>query len=423
MKVCVVGAGIVGCATAYQLARQGFEVMLVDSDKGPGRGTSFANGAQLSYSYVEPLASPATVLGLPSMLLSPDSPLRFRLRPDLRQWWWCLQFLSACNARQSRQGIRELLMLAQLSRATLEQWMAQEAWGFSFQQNGKLVLCPDAETLRRQAAQVRFQSELGCQQAVLNPQACVDKEPALSGYLGRFAGGVWTADECVGDPYALSLQMTQSLLRMGGQLHFETAVTGFSVRGGRIVAAQTPGGALTADVFVIANGAAAPGLAASVHVSLPIYPIKGYSITLPIHSSQKAPVVSVTDLGRKTVFAPLGGRLRVAAMAEVVGHDLSIPPSRIQKMVQAVDTLFPGACGFEETQPWAGLRPATPTAVPITRQMGPTNLYVNAGHGALGFTLAAGSAVVLGRQIMSHGPLRQPMARISGTSAGSGVPS
>lgn len=399
MKVCVVGAGIVGCATAYELARQGFEVMLVDSDKGPGRGTSFANGAQLSYSYVEPLASPATLLGLPSMLLSPDSPLRFRLRPDLRQWWWCLQFLSACNARQSRQGTRELLLLAQLSRATLAQWMAQEAWRFSFQQNGKLVLCPDADTLRRQAAQVRFQSELGCQQAVLSPQACVDREPALSGYLGRFAGGVWTADECVGDPHALSLQMTQSLLRMGGQLHFDTAVTGFSVRGGRIVAAQTPSGALTADVFVIANGAAAPRLAASVNVSLPIYPIKGYSLTLPIHSPQQAPVVSVTDLGRKTVFAPLGGRLRVAAMAEVVGHDLSIPPSRIQKMVRAVDTLFPGVCGFDETQPWAGLRPATPTAVPITRQMGPANLYVNAGHGALGFTLAAGSAVVLASQL------------------------
>jgi D-amino-acid dehydrogenase len=414
MKVCVVGAGIVGCATAYQLARQGHEVLLVDSDKGPGRGTSFANGAQLSYSYVEPLASPATLLGLPSMLLSPDSPLRFRLRLDARQWWWCLQFLSACNARQTRQGTRELLLLAQLSRATLEQWMAQEAWQFSFQQNGKLVLCPDDDTLRRQAAQVRFQSDLGCQQAVLNPKACVDKEPALSGYQGQFAGGVWTADECVGDPHALSLRMTESLLRMGGQLHFETTVTGFSVRAGRIVAAQAPGGEIPADVFVIANGAAAPGLAASVHVSLPIYPIKGYSITLPIHSPHKAPVVSVTDLGRKTVFAPLGGRLRVAAMAEVVGHDLSIPPSRIQRMVRAVDALFPGACGFEETQPWAGLRPATPTAVPITRQMGPANLYVNAGHGALGFTLAAGSAVVLGRQIM---------ARITGTRDGSGDPS
>lgn len=423
MKVCVVGAGIVGCATAYQLALQGCEVHLVDSERGPGRGTSFANGAQLSYSYVEPLASPATLLGLPSMLLSRDSPLRFRLRLDARQWWWCLKFLSACNTRQSRQGTRELLMLAQLSRATLEAWMHREAWQFSFQRNGKLVLCPDDESLRRQAAQVRFQSELGCQQTVLSPQACVDKEPALGGYLGRFSGGVWTADECVGDPHALSLQMTESLLRLGGQVRFETAVTGFSVKGGRIAAAQTPGGALDADVFVIANGAAAPKLAASVKVSLPICPIKGYSITLPIRSTEKAPSVSVTDLGRKTVFAPLGGRLRVAAMAEVVGHDLSIPRSRIQQMVKAADTLFPGACEFHETQPWAGLRPATPTAVPVIGQMGPANLYVNAGHGALGFTLAAGSAVVLGRQIMSHWPLRESMERITETSTECGAPS
>lgn len=400
MKICVVGAGIVGCATAYQLARQGHEVVLVDSEKEPGRGTSFANGAQLSYSYVEPLASPATLLGLPSMLMSRDSPLRFRLRLDAHQWGWCLKFLSACNARQSRRGTRELLMLAQLSRATLEQWMAQESWQFSFRQNGKLVLCPDADTLRRQAAQVRFQSDLGCEQAVLSAQACVDREPTLGGYLGRFAGGVWTADECVGNPHALCQQMTESLLRMGVQLHFETVVTGFSTtRGGRIASAQTPGGAIAADVFVIANGVAARQLAASVNVSLPIYPIKGYSITLPIQSPQKAPSVSVTDLGKKTVFAPLGGQLRVAAMAEVVGHDLSIPPSRIQRMVKAVDTLFPGACEFQDAHPWAGLRPATPTAVPITRQIGPANLYVNAGHGALGLTLAAGSAAVLGQLV------------------------
>jgi D-amino-acid dehydrogenase len=342
------------------------------------------------------------------MLLASDSPLRLRLRADVRQWAWCLQFLRACTARQSQQGTRDLLSLAQLSRETLDTWMAQEDWQFSFQRNGKLVLCPDVASLRRQAAQLEFQATLGCRQTVLTPEECVGKEPALSACIGGFAGGVWTADECVGDPHALSLEMTKSLLRLGGQVHFGTVVTGFSLRGGRIVAAQTPGGPFTADVFVLANGVLAPRLAASVKVSLPIYPIKGYSITLPVRESDQAPSVSVTDLGRKTVFAPLAGRLRVAAMAELVGHDLSIPPRRIQHMVDAARQMFPGACEFQDIQPWAGLRPATPTAVPIIGQCGPANLYVNVGHGALGFTLAAGSARALGRQILSAGSSAAP---------------
>ncbi|WP_050797436.1 D-amino acid dehydrogenase [Hylemonella gracilis] len=400
MKVCVIGAGIVGCATAYQLALQGWEVHLLDQAPGAGRGTSFANGAQLSYSYVEPLASPATLRGLPAMLLSSDSPLRLRLRADVHQWTWCLRFLQACTARQSRLGTRELLLLAQLSRETLDSWMDREDWRFSFQRNGKLVLCPDAESLRRQQAQLQFQSTLGCRQTLLTPQECVDREPALRTSIDQFAGGVWTADECVGDPHALSLEMTGSLQRLGGQVHFDTRVTGFIVIGDRVAAALTPGGAFAADAFVIANGVEARRLAASVRVTLPIYPIKGYSITLPVRASDKAPRVSVTDLGRKTVFAPLGGRLRVAAMAELVGHDLSIPPGRIQQMMDAARQMFPEACEFQDPQPWAGLRPATPTAVPIIGQRGPANLYINAGHGALGFTLAAGSAQVLGRQML-----------------------
>jgi D-amino-acid dehydrogenase len=402
MKVCVIGAGIVGCATAYQLALLGHEVHLLDRAPAPGRGTSFANGGQLSYSYVEPLASPATLRGLPAMLLSSDSPLRFRLRADARQWAWCLKFLKACTARQSQQGTRDLLLLAQLSRETLDAWMAREDWQFSFQRNGKLVLCPDAESLQRQAAQLQFQATLGCRQTVLTPQGCVDQEPALAHSIGQFAGGVWTPDECVGDPHALSLEMTKSLLRLGGQVHFDTAVTGFTLQGGKVRAARTPGGAFNADVLVIANGVDAPRLASSVQLALPIYPIKGYSITLPLRSPQQAPSVSVTDLGRKTVFAPLGGRLRVAARAEVVGHDLSITRAPIQQMAAAVEQLFPGLCDVRDLdtmQPWAGLRPATPTAVPVIGQRGPVNLYVNAGHGALGFTLAAGSAAVLARQI------------------------
>lgn len=408
MKVCVIGAGIIGCATAYSLARLGCDVHLLDAASEAGTGTSFANGAQLSYSFVEPLASPATLRSLPGMLLSRSSPLRFELLPDPRQWSWGLRFLMACNHRQARRGTRELLRLASLSRRVLDEWMAHENWSFSFQMNGKLVLCPDLASLARQRAQIRFQRLLGCRQEIFSARECLAQEPALQAYAGQFAGGVWTEDECVGDPYLLCARIVQSLRCMGAAIRFGTPVQSLLSAGGCIVAAVTSAGHVEADAFVIAAGCASRDLAAQAGLPLPIYPIKGYSLTLALRTGALAPRASVTDLGRKIVFAPLAGALRVAAMAEVVGSDLTIPPDRIRQMIESVVAVFPGLCDLDSAKPWAGLRPATPTSVPI---VGPTriqNLFINSGHGALGFTLAAGSAEILSRVIMADG---QPLER------------
>ena len=209
-------------------------------------------------------------------------------------------------------------------------------------------------------------------------------------------GGVWTADECLGDAHALCGELIRCAERDGATVEFDAEVESFEVTGNRVQAIRTSGGEVRgADGFVLAAGSHVPALARQLGIALPIYPIKGYSLTLPLLDPALAPEVSVTDLGQKTVFARLNGHLRVAAMAEVVGHDLSIPPDRIERMLKSVQMLFPGACDLTQRNEWAGLRPATPTSVPI---IGPTrlpNLFVNAGHGALGFTLAAGSAVRL----------------------------
>ncbi len=395
MKVCVIGAGIVGCSAAYQLARAGAEVHLVDAAPQPGQLTSFANGAQLSYSYVEPFASPSTLLGLPGMLLSAESPVRFSLKADRRQWAWLLQFLHACGRHTARRGTASLLVLAQLSRQTLQTWMNEESWAISFAQNGKLVLCPDASTLKKQQAQVELQAALGCSQQVLTPAQCLEREPALSrAATAELAGGIWTADECVADPYLLCQELVRSLRALGGHATFETSVRSFVREGERFVAAQTSRGDVVADKFVLAAGPSAAALAEGFGVTLPIYPIKGYSITVPFKGRVR-PAVSVTDLGRKTVLAPLGERLRVAAMAEVGGYDMGIPAARVQAMVHSVESLYPGLCDLRDPQPWSGLRPATPTAVPIIGRVRDTNMFINAGHGALGLTLAAGSAVRL----------------------------
>ena len=398
-SVCVIGAGIVGCSAAYALARAGHAVQLVDAAPGAGLVTSYANGSQLSYSYVEPFASPATLRTLPKMLLASDSPVKLRPRLDPRQWAWALRFLWACRPGQSVRGTRALLELAALSRGVLEGWMADERWDVGFAQHGKLVLCPDAATLRHQAAQVRAQAALGGRpQQVVSPEDCRGLEPALRharpGW-SDWAGGVWTADEAVVDSHRLCLALVEGVRRHGGSVAFDTPIEDFERRGARIIAAVGRRGRVVADDFVLACGPASPALARRLGVALPIYPIKGYSLTLPFAGDER-PRASVTHLGLKTVFAPLGEHLRVAAMAEITGHDRAIPPDRVEAMRASVDRLYPDLCNLDAPVAWAGLRPATPDSVPIVgRWRDDANLWLDVGHGALGLTLAAGSAARL----------------------------
>ncbi|KQW29996.1 FAD-dependent oxidoreductase [Acidovorax sp. Root402] len=402
MKVCVIGAGIVGCATAYQLARQGFDVRLLDANDAPGLATSYANGAQLSYSYVEPFASPGTLRALPKMLLSRKSAVRFYPRLDWRQWAWGLQFLGSCTTRRSARGTAILLEMAQASRATLTEWMQSEHWSFGFERNGKLVLCPTSEALLQQERQVRLQAALGCDQQILTPQECLVAEPALRHARAlTIAGGVWTKSECVGDPHLLCLEMVKSLLRLGGTVSLGVQANGFTMHRDRVSAVKTNKGDIEADAFVLAAGPRAVSLAAELGIYLPVYPIKGYSITVPFRSNVQRPQASVTDLGRKTVFAPLQDSLRVASSAEVGANNLTIETSRVEAMVEAVEQTYSGLCDLSTPKTWAGLRPATPTSVPIVGRWRSSNVYLNVGHGALGLTLAAGSAIALGGHLRS----------------------
>lgn len=391
--VCVIGAGIIGCATAYQLARDGVDVLLVDAAPEPGTLTSFANGAQLSYSYVEPFASPATLRALPRMLLARDSPVSFRLAADPRQWRWGLGFLRACRESHVREGTARLLGLAWLSRQMLDAWMRDEEWSISFAANGKLVLCPDARSLAYQARQVEMQRTLGCRQDVLTPGECRRIEPALVAGAVPIAGGIWTPDECVADAWLLCRELVRSLRRLGGRTAFGHRVKSLVQEGGRFVAARTAHADLPAKAFVLAAGPQSTALAATFGLALPIWPIRGYSLTLPLTGAVR-PRVSVTHLGQKTVYAPLGDQLRVAAFAEIDGGGLTIPAARIETMRAHVEAMYPGQCDLRSPRTWAGLRPATPDSCPLIERHRETNLVVNVGHGALGLTLAAGSARV-----------------------------
>ena len=395
--VCVVGAGVVGAATAYRLAQSGHRVTLLDAADAPATGTTWANGAQLSYSYVEPLATPAVLRKLPAMLRDPQSPLRFRLTGEWSQLSWGLRFLAACRAATVQRSTAALLKLADLSRRDLAAAEAQDGLQFQHERSGKLVAYDSAEALEGAARQLELQRAMGCEQQLLDRQACLQREPALASQRERIAGGIWTPTEAVGDAAALTRELIVRAQSRGTALRLGCRVVGWDSDRGQVRAARLSSGErLVADAFVLANGHEAAHLARPLGLRLPIYPIKGYSITLPLRSAALAPKVSVTDAGRKMVFAPLGGQLRVAGFAELVGRDLRLDGARIQALVDAVGEVFPGGCDLRaDPRPWAGLRPATPTSRPIVGRTRRANLFLNVGHGALGLTLAMGSARVL----------------------------
>ena len=399
MHVCVLGAGIVGLATAWQLERQGHQVTVIDR-AAPGAGASGGNGAQLSYSYVQPLADPSIWKQLPKLLLSPTSPLKLRPQLDPLQWRWGMEFLAACNAGTSRDTTARLLALAASSRTQFEAMRSDIGPDCDFSATGKLVLYASAASLEGARAQLDLQRAMGSEQRLVTPDECIAIEPALQGYRGQMAGAVYTPSECAADCLKVCAELMRALSARGVRFMLGTDVHGFARSENRIDAVRTSKDGMESDVeadaFVMALGSASHKLGRALGAYLPVYPLKGYSITVEVDPAPgAAPRVNVTDSARKVVFARIGSRLRVAGMAELVGHDASIPATRIETLAAATRAVFPQASRLEELHPWTGMRPATPKGLPIIGRLesAPSNMLFNTGHGALGFTLAFGSAL------------------------------
>lgn len=394
MHVCVLGAGIVGLATAYELHQRGLRVTVIDQAQ-PGAGASGGNGAQLSYSYVQPLADAGIWRQLPQLLLSPRSPLKLRPQWDREQWRWCVDFLRACNRSTSARSTQRLLALAALSRQGFEAMLQAEQLDCDFSRTGKLVLYDSPAGLAAARRQMELQRPWSSPQEAVSAQRCVDIEPTLAHHQRHIAGAIYTPSECAADCLAVCRGLHRVLSARGVRFVLGARVQGFVHAAGRIAAVRTDGGTVEAQQFVLALGSASHRAAQELGFRLPVYPLKGYSITLDTaHAPGAAPRVNVTDAARKVVFARIGQRLRVAGMAELVGHDDRIPPGRIQSLREAAGALFPGCSDFRDLHPWTGLRPATPTGVPLAGRhpRAPHNLLLNTGHGALGFTLAFGTA-------------------------------
>ena len=418
MKVIVLGAGVVGLSCAYYLWRDGHQVTIVERNRGVGLETSFANGGQLSYSYVAPLASPSVIPKLPPWLLRRDSPLRFRPEIDPDQWRWCLEFLAACNQKTADETTRRLLRLAFYSRDLMHELVREQSIDFDYVQNGKLVVHSQKESFESAVRLMEYQRTLGAEQRALDPPECVEIEPALADMASRSVGAIHTPSEDVGDTYKFCNELAR-LMTAGPNpvtIHLRAEVGRLLPWRGKLMGVETGVGVLEADHYVMALGANAPNLVKPLGIHLPIYPLKGYSLSLPITDEARAPRISVTDFKRKVVYARIGDDLRVAGMADLSGRRAVIDVERIDQLVDEVRNTFPHATDFGELKPWCGMRPATPRGTPIVGGTPHSNLWLNVGHGALGFTLALST----GRIVADLAAGRPPAVPLDGFTLGVG---
>lgn len=397
MQIAVLGAGVVGLTSAYYLTRAGHQVVVVDRHSTVGAETSFGNGGQLSYSYVAPLAGPGVLSKLPAWLLRSDSPVRLRPTASPEQWLWCLKFALACTRKRSDLTTRNLLSLSFASRALMHALVRDEpTLDFDFQHSGKLVLHRDAHAMQGAIGLLEFQRSLGCEQEALTADECVALEPALNDAREHIVGGIFTRSEDTADCHRFCKGLEAILRARGAQFAMNTPIDALAVTASGRVMARGNGGTFDANHIVVATGAGATRLLRPLGIRVPVHPLKGYSLTYPLKPQSIAPTLSITDFARKVVYARLGDRLRVAGMADLDGYSLNPDRSRFATLRAEMAALFPQiAAAHTDATEWTGLRPATPNGTPF---IGPTryqNLWLNIGHGALGFTLASGSAALL----------------------------
>lgn len=401
MRVLVLGGGVIGTCSAWFLRQAGHEVTLVERRPGVALETSFANGGQISVSHSEPWANPAAPLQILRWLGREDAPLRLRLRAEWHQWSWGLAFLRECLPARAEGNIRQSVRLALYSRDLLKRMRGELALEYDGLQRGILHFYTDARAFEASLKPAALMRELGCDRRPVSAREAVQIEPALAHLADRIVGGDYCADDESGDAHAFTQALARRAAERGVEMLLGHAVTRIRAEGDRVTGVEvvTPDGRyrnLDAEAIVVAAGVHSRGLLMPLSVRLPLYPGKGYSATYEILDAARVSTVSLTDDQFKLVLSRLGNRLRVAGTAEIGAHDRSLNPTRCAALTRRVRELFPGGCDFERPQYWAGLRPVTPSNVPLIGKVNRyANLFVNCGHGTLGWTMGAGSGKLI----------------------------
>ncbi|NJC04430.1 D-amino-acid dehydrogenase [Sphingomonas kaistensis] len=383
--VLVLGAGVVGVATAEALVRRGLSVTLVDRAAGPGEGASFANGGQLSYSYTDALSSPSLLKRLPGILAATDPAFRVAVRFDPDYLRWCLAFFRNGSAGRFAANSLAGIAIALRSHALMEELLARHSIDFAHAVPGKLLLHEDADGFRAAAAHAEAKRQAGIDVRALSPDEAVGIEPALDGIRARLAGGIFAPGDAVGDPHLFCTALVERLRGEGLATRFGAVADGVAEGSVRLASGER----LHARHIVVAAGPQAAALLRPLGWRLPIVPVRGHSLTLPPGPS--APRVSITDVARKLVFCRLGDRIRIAGLADVGFTEAAVDPRRLHALGEAARASLPDAAAYDgPSAAWAGLRPVTPDSLPIVQRRGAVT--VNVGHGGLGWTYALATA-------------------------------
>ena len=394
----IIGGGVIGVTSAYALARDGWQVSILDTHDRPARGTSLGNGRQLSYGYASALGSPTLLRKLPSLLLGAGDAIRISARGREGYHRWLLRFAAQCSAGAYRRNTLELLELAEQSRQAMEALLDHVHIDFDHRRANKLVILPDKEAREASRPMLEAKRALGLEQRLVSSDEACEIEPALRQSARPFAGAIYMVGDDTGDCGKFSRALLDHLIReYGTEFRGKAPVARVASSGVRARVTLGSGEEIDADLAVIATGAAARELTTPLGHALPVQPMKGYSFTAPLGNA--APLVAISDIPRRLVFTHCGDKMLVAGIAEMGRVDTDVDAQRLSAMIDAARSVLPEAADYSRVSAgWAGLRPMTPNSQPITRMIEP-GIAVNTGHGMLGWTLAMGSAQRLAQAV------------------------
>ncbi len=395
MRIVILGAGVIGVTSAWYLAKAGHEVTVIDRQSGPALETSFANAGEISPGYASPWAAPGIPMKAMKWLFMHHAPLIIKARPDPAKVEWVARMLMNCTSSAYAINKSRMVRLAEYSRDCLMDLRADTGITYDERMQGTLQLFRTQKQIDAAGKDIKVLQADGVPFEVLDGDACVAAEPGLAASRHKFLGGLRLPGDETGDCFKFTNRLSDMAAAAGVTFRYGVAINRLERDGNRIAAVHTSAGRIVADGFVLALGSHSPLLVRAFGMRLPVYPIKGYSITVPIKDAARAPVSTVMDESYKIAITRLGDRIRVGGMAEISGFNNHLDPRRKATLQFSVEDLFGGAGDQSQATFWSGLRPMTPDGTPIIGQSTVPNLWLNTGHGTLGWTMAAGSGRVL----------------------------
>ncbi|UFN47102.1 D-amino acid dehydrogenase [Roseomonas sp. OT10] len=404
MKVLILGGGVIGVTSAWYLSRAGHEVTVVERQPGAGLETSFANAGQVSFGYSAPWAGPGVPIKAIKWLLMRHRPFVIWPRPDAALAHWLVQMLANCTEEAYHVNKGRMVRVAEYSRTALAELRAETGIEYDHRERGTLQLFRTQKQLDHVGEDTSVLDEYGVPYEILDPSGCIAAEPALALVQEKIVGGLRLPGDETGDAHLFTQRLAALCADRGVTFRYGVNVRSLATEAGRVAAVETDAGTMTADAYVVALGSYSPALVKPLDIDLPVYPVKGYSITIPITDPDMAPVSTVMDETYKVGITRLGERIRVGGTAELAGYSKTLRGPRRATLEHSVGDLFPRGGDLSKAMFWTGLRPMTPDGTPVIGATAWPNLWLNTGHGTLGWTMSCGSGRLLADLVSGRAP-------------------